>query len=567
MSVRAIWEQFSRSAKGPMWNPLGTNVLHVLRYGAPPQVGRGDLPPTGQKAGFPGTSRDVRNPIIHFGSWANQARVPTWGVCRLPGYYGIIISPPLEKVDRIMIAQSAPSLGHVPRQHAQRYAAVPQMIMQSAYPRTMLVHLASRQVVNGAARSTSYLHFAIFFLAYHVGFSDGRIVRKSSTIRYLSMKICKPCNPQFKIIGLGFWVPNLGAVCQMQASTTAEAVRIVTSGSNIMSDQPKMIYLPDTMANWPWPRAINPHHEEVKAESDAWFEGFKPFTKQSQVAFDKCDFGRLASLAYPWASKEHLRTGCDLMNVFFVIDEYTDVECASVVRGMVDIVIDAINNPHKPRPEGECLLGEMTRQFWERAIKTATPSSQKHFIEAFTDYLNSVVEQAADRDNNHIRTVDSYLKTRRENIGARPSYFPAELGLNLPDEAFYHPDIASYNKEQATGDDRHNILTIVMHQFNIDLEAAMTWVASYHKDVENKFLDGMKELPSFGPVVDKELEEYILALAIWPRTNDCWNFESGRYFGSKGLQVQKTRYVPLLPKVKTDPTLKQKQVVVSLVDL
>ncbi|EED77016.1 predicted protein, partial [Postia placenta Mad-698-R] len=275
------------------------------------------------------------------------------------------------------------------------------------------------------------------------------------------------------------------------------------------------------------PRYINPHYEEVKAESDAWLKGLKPFTKQSQLAFDKCDL-------------EHLRTGCDLMNVIVVIDEYTDVESASAVREIVDIVNDAINNPHKPRPDGESILGEMTRQFWERAIKTATPSSQKHFIEAFTDYLHSVVEQAADRDNNHIRTVGSYLKTRRENIGARPSYVPAELGLNLPDEAFYHPvvtelsyniaeliildnastisssnheDIVSYNKEQATGDDRHNILTIVMHQFNIDLEAAMAWVASYHREVENKFLDGMKKLPSFGPAVDKELEEYVLALA------------------------------------------------------
>ena len=73
------------------------------------------------------------------------------------------------------------------------------------------------------------------------------------------------------------------------------------------------------------------------------------------------------------------------------------------------------------------------------AIKTATPTSQKHFIQAFTDYLNSVVEQAADRDNDTIRTFESYMKTRRENIGARPSYVPAELGLNIPDEAFYHP--------------------------------------------------------------------------------------------------------------------------------
>ena len=51
------------------------------------------------------------------------------------------------------------------------------------------------------------------------------------------------------------------------------------------------------------------------------------------------------------------------MNVFFVFDEYTDVEDADVVREMVDIVIDAINDPEKPRPQGELLLGELARQY------------------------------------------------------------------------------------------------------------------------------------------------------------------------------------------------------------
>ena len=80
-------------------------------------------------------------------------------------------------------------------------------------------------------------------------------------------------------------------------------------------------YIPKTMANWPWQRAINPHYEEMKAESNAWLKTFKPFNEKSQIAFDKCDFGarfeafsvrhcsccpllaRLASLAYPYASK------------------------------------------------------------------------------------------------------------------------------------------------------------------------------------------------------------------------------------------------------------------------
>ncbi|KAG6917178.1 hypothetical protein DXG01_003614 [Tephrocybe rancida] len=298
---------------------------------------------------------------------------------------------------------------------------------------------------------------------------------------------------------------------------------------------------------------------------------------------------------------EHLRTGCDLMNLFFVVDEYTDVEPAPVVRGMVDVVIDALNNPHKPRPAGEILLGKVAQEFWQLGIKTATPTSQHHIVESLTAYLESVVQQAADRDNNTLRTIDTYLHNRRQNIGARPSFVPMELDLDLPDHVFYHPvilelsmyitdliilgnasrtlpchniiltlvqDIASYNKEQAVGDDRHNILTIAMRQFDTDFLGAMDWVTNYHAEVEMKFLDGLKRVPSWGSKIDRQMKQYLYGLANWPRCNDSWNFESGRYFGSKGREVQKTRRVPLLPKLAPyqDASLRRENVVVPFID-
>jgi len=125
---------------------------------------------------------------------------------------------------------------------------------------------------------------------------------------------------------------------------------------------PKLLHLPDTMTSWPWQRKINPYYEETKTASNAWLQKLKIFTPNSQHAFEKGDFGRMASLVYPRCTKEHLRTGCDLMNLFFVIDEYTDIETAASCRKIVDIMIDALENPHKPRPEGEVLLGEITRQ-------------------------------------------------------------------------------------------------------------------------------------------------------------------------------------------------------------
>ena len=50
------------------------------------------------------------------------------------------------------------------------------------------------------------------------------------------------------------------------------------------------------------------------------------------------------------------------MHLFFVIDEYTDVEDERGVEGIATIIVDAMTNPQKPRPEGENILGEIARQ-------------------------------------------------------------------------------------------------------------------------------------------------------------------------------------------------------------
>ncbi|KAI0089631.1 isoprenoid synthase domain-containing protein [Irpex rosettiformis] len=346
---------------------------------------------------------------------------------------------------------------------------------------------------------------------------------------------------------------------------------------------PEMLYLPETVRDWPWTRMINPYYKEVAHESSVWLKSLEPFKERSQYAFDICDFGRLAALAYPFASREDLRTAADLMSVFFAIDEYTDVEPQQVVKEMTGVIIDAVRNPTKPRPEGEVVLGEITRQFWVRAEKTATPEAAKHFVDTFADYLDSVVIQAGDRDQNRIRTAEEYFETRSNNIGTRPSFAIGELHLSIPDYVFYHPtikeleflssclvaldnDIVSYSKEQALGDDRHNIITVVMHQFNLTLPEAMNWASERHKKFQDQFLDGLRNVPAWGKDIDDQIAVYIEHLGGWPRANYCWHFESGRYFGSKGLEIQKTRYVPLYPKRNRVTHLHKEDIDIPIVD-
>ena len=50
-------------------------------------------------------------------------------------------------------------------------------------------------------------------------------------------------------------------------------------------------YLPDLVAQWPWPRVLNQHYAEAKPESDEWLRSFEALDAKSQRSFDRCDFG------------------------------------------------------------------------------------------------------------------------------------------------------------------------------------------------------------------------------------------------------------------------------------
>ena len=116
------------------------------------------------------------------------------------------------------------------------------------------------------------------------------------------------------------------------------------------------------------------------------------------------------------------------------------------------------------------------------------------------------------------------------------------------------------------GNANWNILPIVMHQFNLNLYDATEWVAQYHKVAQARFLNALTQLPSFNPAVDAALQEYVAAIAAWPRGNDCWRFESERYFGKKGAEVQKTGKVPLLAKRVMNPDMRREKVHVQAID-
>lgn len=91
----------------------------------------------------------------------------------------------------------------------------------------------------------------------------------------------------------------------------------------------------------------------------------------------------------------------------------------------------------------------------------------------------------------------------------------------------------------------------------------MAWAAAYHTEIEARFINGLLKLPSWGAKLDAQLKEYLNGIANWARANYCWSYESQRYFGSRGGEIEKTRLVPLLLKARRDPKLREQDIVVA----
>jgi len=331
-----------------------------------------------------------------------------------------------------------------------------------------------------------------------------------------------------------------------------------------MSESSTQFELPTPLTVWPWERRLNPHYPEVKAESDAWVQSFKPFEPEEQKKFDLCNLSLLACLTYQMTDKDLARLGCDLMNFYFVYDEYTDVMDKDGAQRAHDIVMDAFRNPSVPRPQGESFLGEMARQLVQHALKIVDQDAAclQHFISGLDDYTAAVVLEAEDRSNDVVRSVEKYVALRKDTAAPKPTFALIEFGLNLPDDVLQHNvvaalrdsaskligivnDLNSYVLEEARGLHGHNIITAVMREFNVDHSGAMKWLDTYIGDIVSTFLSDQKRLPSWNEEVDKKVKVYVDGLGHWVRGNDDWSFETHRYYGLKGAEVKNHRLVTL----------------------
>ncbi|KAK6859505.1 terpenoid synthase [Apiospora arundinis] len=339
-----------------------------------------------------------------------------------------------------------------------------------------------------------------------------------------------------------------------------------------MSQQMK-VRLPELEALWKWPRYVSPYLAEVGKESLEWSASLNAFDAETQkLVHDKGKLNLLAGMCYSRMTKEQVRSGCDIMHLFFMFDEYSDMAGPEEVWTQARIMMDALANPHIERPAGEWVGGEFTRQFWNRIPLDATPIFKRRFLATWLDYVESVARQAELRSESRIVDLATYFPIRRHTSGAPSTIALCEMDLDIPDEIRYHKtivemetiavdlivianDVLSYNKEQAVGDDEHNIITVIMQQFGLGLQDAFDYSEQLNRVKMERFYTLYGRLPRWMGPVDLEVQKLVDGMAQCVSGVMHWSYESERYFGKRGLLIKESRVLSLLPKIHADGAL------------
>ena len=107
--------------------------------------------------------------------------------------------------------------------------------------------------------------------------------------------------------------------------------------------------------------------------------------------------------------------------------------------------------------------------------------------------------------------------------------------------------------EQARGLAGNNIVTVLMRDHDIDLQAASDRVGAHFAALMGTFERAKASLRSFGDAaLDAAVARYVEAMEHWIIGNLDWSFQTQRYFGQAYRQVKETHVVVLSPRVRHD---------------
>lgn len=315
----------------------------------------------------------------------------------------------------------------------------------------------------------------------------------------------------------------------------------------------RQLHIPDFFSFFNFPSNLNPHEDDIRAESEEWVFSLCAFTESQRSQLLASDIPRFASRTYPYASYEKFRICCDYSLLVFAIDEITDDE--DLKQGPVTCtLVGAMGGDAPPS-----LRNNLIEDYRSRLSELVGPTLWRRMLNDWDTAYLCFQRELQIRESKEILSIEEYTSLRRETIGARLAFSHVEyaLGIELLDEVYENTvfieiylaavdmiwlsnDVCSYEKEFVKGHGACNFLSIIMHEHSVDIQGAVDYSGVKFREIFDRFMAGKAHLPSWGEPLDSDIAAFVDALGIWVVGYLHWTFETPRYFGPWYEEVKRT---------------------------
>ncbi|KAJ3557354.1 hypothetical protein NPX13_g9945 [Xylaria arbuscula] len=314
---------------------------------------------------------------------------------------------------------------------------------------------------------------------------------------------------------------------------------------------------------------VNPNYFQVKAEGERWLAQIMKWDKKASAKNTRTDLCYLVALWAPTCDEEALRVMLDWQHWVFLFDDQFDeghLRCDPIAaREEVDFMMTIMTDDAPPVGLDRSPVGYIFQRCWQAIKRRSSLELQQRYREQHWRYFEQLVVQIQRAARSEILTSDvqTYMELRRGTIGVYPGIALTEWAQNvkLPESVFSHNsiqecmrvsselvvlvnDVLSYRKDLELGVD-YNLISLLQTK-GLTTQQSLDQIGIMYNDCYKRWYTALAELPCYGEEIDREVLKFIDVCSFVASGNLHWSFKTGRYLGTGGHDVYKTKimYLP-----------------------